>query len=170
MGKVVKQKQHRGVHRGAGAFHPEEVSEAAAERGAAEVEVNDGHEVEAHKASNLLALSRGQRKRLAKKVAAERKKTLAGEGLKTNLKLKAGTLGDLESLSRSLAAAESSSKSQEKAAPNRVMKMTKKNRKRVLVAEVANFQAVLSHPAFQANPMSTIQSHLQNSIRGGQSM
>jgi hypothetical protein len=70
--------------------------------------------------------------------------------------------------------------------------MTKKNRKRLMNAEIANFQAVLSHPAFQveathdphlflilrnlkrdffstqqANPVSTIQCHLENSIRKG---
>ena len=36
MGKVVKQKQHRGVHRAAGAFHAEERNEANVSRPEAE--------------------------------------------------------------------------------------------------------------------------------------
>ena len=43
--------------------------------------------------------------------------------------------------------------------------MTKKNRQRITNVEIAQFQAVLKHPAFQANPLGTIQDHLENTIK-----
>jgi hypothetical protein len=45
------------------------------------------------------------------------------------------------------------------------MKMTKRNRRRLMVAETAQLAAVLAHPSFQANPLGTIHDHLENSIR-----
>ena len=44
-------------------------------------------------------------------------------------------------------------------------KMTRKNRQRITNVEIAQFQAVLAHPAFQANPLGTINDHLENSIK-----
>jgi hypothetical protein len=39
---------------------------------------------------------------------------------------------------------------------------SKKGRKRALISELLQFQAVLRHPAFQSQPLSTIQQHIRN--------
>jgi len=43
-------------------------------------------------------------------------------------------------------------------------KMTNRQRKRLVAEEVKNFCAVMEHPAFQSNPLDTINEHLTNSI------
>jgi hypothetical protein len=84
------------------------------------------------------------------------------------IKIKEGTLGDLSILTLNLPKPESSSSGKSSRQPNgvaRSTKMTRKNRQRITNVEIAQFQAVLAHPAFQANPLATIHDHLENSIK-----
>ena len=44
-------------------------------------------------------------------------------------------------------------------------KMTKKNKAAVMMAEMAQFQQVLSHKGFTTDPLSTINSHLETTVK-----
>ena len=44
-------------------------------------------------------------------------------------------------------------------------KITKKNKQAVMMAEMAQFQQVLSHKGFVADPLSTINSHLETTVK-----
>lgn len=104
------------------------------------------------------ALSRGQRKRLMKKGQFIRRKELGAVAEATHIKIESGTLGDLDDIRLALPT------------PAPVVKRgpgkpTKKKAQRTLVAEVAQMRAVLTHPLFQSNPLSTIHDHLENSIK-----
>jgi hypothetical protein len=76
------------------------------------------------------------------------------------IKIKEGTLGDLSSIGLNLPESNSGNPKQ-----SRSTKMTRKNRQRITNVEIAQFQAVLAHPSFQANPMATIHDHLENTIK-----
>jgi hypothetical protein len=86
------------------------------------------------------------------------------------IKIKEGTLGDLSILTLNLPNPDVSStgKGAKQAKGVKVAqstKMTRKNRQRITNVEIAQFQAVLAHPSFQANPLATINDHLENSIK-----
>ena len=86
------------------------------------------------------------------------------------IKINEGTLGDLSVLTLNLPIADASSTRKGGKQSNGVKlaqstKMTRKNRQRITNVEIAQFQAVLAHPAFQANPLATINDHLENSIK-----
>mmetsp|Transcript_33256 Transcript_33256/g.51752 ORF Transcript_33256/g.51752 Transcript_33256/m.51752 type:complete len:200 (-) Transcript_33256:393-992(-) len=105
-------------------------------------------------------MSRGQRKRLARKAMVHRKRTIGAELEGKAVKLKEGSLAHLETLALNLP-----NPAEEKPKSKGSIKMTKNNKKRILAAETAQFQAVLSHPAFQANALATVQNHLENTIK-----
>jgi len=44
-------------------------------------------------------------------------------------------------------------------------KMTKKNKALVMAAEMQQFQNVLQHQGFQADPLATINSHLETTVK-----
>jgi hypothetical protein len=71
MGKVAKEKKHRGIHRDAGAFHPLEIEEAKLET--VQDMNNKGTAVKSLVDKASSGLSRGQRKRKAKRVQKLRK-------------------------------------------------------------------------------------------------
>mmetsp|Transcript_23994 Transcript_23994/g.57057 ORF Transcript_23994/g.57057 Transcript_23994/m.57057 type:complete len:217 (-) Transcript_23994:121-771(-) len=111
-------------------------------------------------------LSRGQRKRLAKKVSVQRKKDMGDTMTEKDVLKQEGALADLEALGLSLQAAQSRNAQAAKGRSDaRAVKMTKNNRRRIMVAECAQFQAVLGHPSFQANPLATIHQHLENTMK-----
>lgn len=70
-------------------------------------------------------------------------------------------------LAKAAAVTSTSSVSPEKPLQNNRAKTTvhvrsKKGRKKALIGELLQFQAVLRHPAFQASPLDTIQQHIRN--------
>jgi len=105
-----------------------------------------------------LTLSRGQRKRLAKKSNVVRKKDMGDRVQQKQIKFETGTLGDLDDIRLALPSAAP----EVKRGPG---KQTKKKVQRTLVAEAAQLRAVLTHPLFQASPIATIHDHLENSIK-----
>ncbi|EKX50688.1 hypothetical protein GUITHDRAFT_151053 [Guillardia theta CCMP2712] len=108
-------------------------------------------------------MSRGQRKRLAKKSNVIRRKEIGSAIVSKALKIQDGSLGDLDCLTLALPSSQSSAPSQQnKKGPG---KMTIKKQRRMLIAESQQLQSVLTHPLFQSNPIGTIHDHLENSIR-----
>lgn len=113
-------------------------------------------------------LSRGQRKRQAAKDRAAKRAELVA-------KMERGAKGDagsapyrMESLATMLDAAQSEQEramaAAEKARAKQSNVKTHKTRKRVVAAAVRDFQAVLQHPQFQANPLATLDTHLSNTL------
>ena len=75
MGKFLVEKKHRKVHRDAGAFHPLEIQEAKSAARSTLQENNTKSDLDEDSPAGLSALSRGQRKRKAKRVQKLRKST-----------------------------------------------------------------------------------------------
>jgi len=125
MGKIIKTKAHRGTHRSAGAFHSSEVLAASsmameledmatsknepakqprreeasvAATASAEEEVGGGS---VH-AMPIGHMSRGQRRRFARKASVKNKMLLAGKLRGKEIKLKEGALGEMGALELSL--------------------------------------------------------------------
>uniref|UniRef100_A0A7S3Z3A9 Ribosome biogenesis protein SLX9 n=1 Tax=Lotharella globosa TaxID=91324 RepID=A0A7S3Z3A9_9EUKA len=71
-------------------------------------------------------------------------------------KSKLNSMGDLESSLKSVSSTQGGIKP--------AKRMTNRQRKRLVAEEVKNFCAVMEHPAFQSNPLDTINEHLTNSI------
>lgn len=113
-------------------------------------------------------MSRGQRKRQAAKDRAAKRAELVA---KMERDAKGGTESApyrMESLATMLDAAQSEQEraaaAAEKAHAQRSGVKTQKTRKRVVAAAVRDFQAVLQHPQFQANPLGTLDVHLSNTL------
>ena len=123
MGKIVKTKAHRGTHRSAGAFHSSEVNAASAM--AMELEdmmpaaskparqshgdathggADDGVGAGAVRAVPEPPMSRGQRKRFARKSSVKNKFLLETKLRGKQIKLKEGALGEMGTLELSLPA------------------------------------------------------------------
>ena len=90
-----------------------------------------------------LVLSRGQRKRMAKKTNIVRRKEIGELVTAKQIKFEHGTLGEMDEIRLALPTAAPESKR----GPG---KQTKKKLQRTLIAETAQLRAVLTHPLFQA--------------------
>ena len=75
MGKILKEKKYKGNLRDAGAFHPLEKLEAKKVEFAPEVTQESTPKPEFSKEDTPSHLSRGQRKRLAKRIQLSKKST-----------------------------------------------------------------------------------------------
>jgi hypothetical protein len=73
MGKILKEKKYRGNLRDAGAFHPLEKLEAKKVEFATEVSQESAPKPELNNEDQPSHLSRGQRKRLAKRIQLSKK-------------------------------------------------------------------------------------------------
>eukprot|EP00128_Syssomonas_multiformis_P008462 Colp12_sorted_trinity150504_noHs@32077 len=94
----------------------------------------------------------------AEKLAAEKSK-----------KAKANPVTDLSSLNLALTSfekeGETTANKQTKAQQQATKKVTsRKGRQYAMLAEARQFQAVLGHPAFKAQPLQTIHNHVANSL------
>lgn len=118
------------------------------------------------------ALSRGKRKRMEKKQRMEARKVLAESAARAaagdKSKDDAGAVpasyafaGFAELLAEAEAAKAPSAEAA--GAPKR---MSLNARKQIVAASVEHFNQVLAHPAFQADPLAAIRTHLENTLPG----
>lgn len=112
------------------------------------------------------ALSRGQRKRQAKReqYLKREKMILSSLQLKKQEEQK-HRLDGLDALKEALATVDTST-SQALNANKPVASYTLKGRKKLAAREMQHMNLVLDHPAFQSNPFETIQQHLRNTLAG----
>jgi len=119
------------------------------------------------------ALSRGQRKRQAKREQYLRKEKMVMSSLKLKkaeeqAKRIDGLDAIKEALLETVAASELGSKSskkeqQKQQQPN--LLHSNRGRQKLVAQEVAQMNLVLQHPAYQADPLATLREHLRNSIQ-----
>ena len=121
------------------------------------------------------ALSRGQRKRQAKKDQyLKRQKLVLSTLLLQKQEDQKKRIDGLDALKEALQATltenETASSSQSPAdAPTMSQYLasnTNKSKKQLTAREVSHLGLVLEHPAFQSNPFATIQEHLKNTLAG----
>ena len=124
------------------------------------------------------ALSRGQRKRLAKREQYLKREKMVMSSLRLQqLEEQKGKLDGLDAIREALPSSSSSSKSlmdvaKEIAAKNKAnatstKKLTgksNKSKKTIANTEISHMGLVLQHPSFQENPFAAIQIHLKNSL------
>ncbi|KAL7529088.1 hypothetical protein ACHAXR_006368, partial [Thalassiosira sp. AJA248-18] len=128
-------------------------------------------------------LSRGQRKRLAKREQYLKREKMVMSSLRLQrLEEQKGKLDGLDAIREALgdALSPSSSKSMISAAKEQLSKSsstdtttkskqltctsTNKSKKKVANTEISHMGLVLQHPSFQQNPFAAIQAHLRNSL------
>lgn len=117
------------------------------------------------------ALSRGQRKRQAKKDQYLKRQKLVLSTLllqkQEDQKKRIDGLDALkEALQATMAEVHVTSTNSEGAALPSQHKITNKSKKELAAREVSHLALVLEHPAFQSNPFATIQEHLKNTLAG----
>lgn len=129
--------------------------------------------------NNKQALSRGQRKRLAKREQYLKREKMVMSSLKLKRQdEQRGKLDGLDALREALISThkpgkgggKGDSKSDKEgsgsAAPQPAPCSTNKAKKNLAGREVAHMNLVLEHPSFKANPFSTLQEHLRNTLSG----
>ena len=115
--------------------------------------------------ADLQSLSRGQRKRQAKREALQKRKTLSSlvpASAKGKVLDDFGTLSaalETAAASRSKVAAQQAASSQKPSG-----RVSQKRRQRIAALETGQLTAVLAHPAFQSDPFAAIQEHLKNTV------
>jgi hypothetical protein len=133
-------------------------------------DTNDEKNKDALAQGTLASLSRGQRKRQAKREQYLRRERM----ILSTLKLKhqeeqKKRLDGLDALKEALMEVASppnevdAAKSEAPGQPANMLKSNKSKRELTL-REVTHLNLVLQHPAFQANPMETMQEHLRNTL------
>jgi hypothetical protein len=122
-------------------------------------------------AENDKQLSRGQRKRQAKKDQYQRRQKLVLSSLQLqheeDQKKRIDGLDALkEALLQSTAATDGDNPAAPVATETPVHSMlkTNKNKKELTAREVTHLGLVLEHPSFQSNPFATIKEHLKNTL------
>ena len=114
-------------------------------------------------------LSRGQKKRLAKREQYLRKERLVMGSLQLKKKEEqAKRIDGLDAIKEALMATtraddEDDKKQQQQQQQPNLLK-SQKSRQTLLQRESNQLQLVMQHPAFQADPLATIRQHLQNSL------
>lgn len=114
------------------------------------------------------ALSRGQKKRLAKREQYLRKERLIMESLQLKKQQEqAKRIDGLDAIKQALLAttqddANNDKKSQQQHTRN--LLKSQKSRQTLLQRESNQLQLVMQHPAFQADPLATIRQHLTNTL------
>jgi hypothetical protein len=121
-------------------------------------------------------LSRGKRKRLAKRGQYLKKERLILSSLKLTKEeeqkkridgldaIKEALLATVKKTETSDTATETVEKEEEKEEEKLSMLRTNKSRQLLMQKEVAQMSLVLQHPSFQADPFATIREHLNNSL------
>lgn len=115
-------------------------------------------------------LSRGQRKRLAKREQYLKRENMVMSSLRLRrIDDQKGKLDGLDAIREALTASTSSSSvsvpRQQKQAPNKLMTCNTNRSKRTLAnSEISHMGLVLSHPKFNEDPFAAIRLHLQNSL------
>jgi hypothetical protein len=112
-------------------------------------------------------LSRGKRKRLAKREQYLRKERLVLSSLKLKREEEQKTRIDgldaiKDALQATVKAGIANKEPEEEVKPN--LLKTNKSRKLLMQKEVAQMNLVLQHPAFQEDPFATIRQHLTNTL------
>lgn len=116
------------------------------------------------------AMSRGQRKRMAKREQYLRREKMVMSTLKLKtLEEQKGRLDGLDAIKDALTATiankgKKSSAGDKKAAEENEVTKTNKAKKDLAQKELTHMKLVLQHPTFQSNPFATIQQHLKNTL------
>ncbi|KAL9183887.1 hypothetical protein ACHAXT_004743 [Thalassiosira profunda] len=115
------------------------------------------------------SLSRGQRKRLAKREQYLKKEKMVMSSLRLQkLEEQKTRIDGLDAIKEALGEAAASASAKEKAKADDAQKKmacnTNKSKKRVANSEISHMGLVLQHPSFQDNPFAAIQTHLKNSL------
>ena len=129
------------------------------------------------KTAEKQALSRGQRKRLAKREQYLKREKMVMASLKLKRQdEQRGRLDGLDALRDALISSDKSGAAQRRsgekgakesaAAPKPVPCSTNRAKKNLAGREVAHMNLVLEHPSFKANPFATLQEHLRNTLSG----
>jgi hypothetical protein len=123
-------------------------------------------EVEEDQADANQEMSRGQRKRQAKRGTFLKREKL----ILSSLKLKSEEeqkkrIDGLDAIREALLNTTKNTKA-EKAAEDasQMQATTNKSKKRLMMKEVEHFNLVLQHPAYQQDPFATMQEHLRNTL------
>ena len=127
--------------------------------------------------NNKQALSRGQRKRLAKREQYLKREKMVMSSLKLKRQdEQRGKLDGLDALREALISthkpgkergdSKSDKEGSESTAPKPAPCSTNKAKKNLAGREVAHMNLVLEHPSFKANPFATLQEHLRNTLSG----
>lgn len=117
------------------------------------------------------ALSRGQRKRQAKKDQyLKRQKLVLSTLMLKKQQDQKNRIDGLDALKEALQATvaeidDTNTSNAEGALPSQ-HRITNKSKKELSAREVSHLGLVLEHPAFQSNPFATIQEHLKNTLAG----
>ena len=124
---------------------------------------NDGH------GSKGEALSRGQRKRLAKRELYLKREKMVMSSLRLRqIDEQKGKIDGFDLLKEALPSLNdiaAASKARKKAKQNATLSTTtNKAKKRLATQEISQFGLVLDHPSFKSNPFESIQKHLRNSL------
>ena len=131
-------------------------------------------------ADNKQALSRGQRKRAAKREQYLKREKMVMASLKLKKQdEQRGRLDGLDALRDALISSDKSGAAAQRkggeqgakeaesaAAPKPVPCSTNRAKKNLAGREVAHMNLVLEHPSFKANPFATLQEHLRNTLSG----
>ena len=124
------------------------------------------------------ALSRGQRKRAAKREQYLKREKMVMASLKLKKQdEQRGRLDGLDALRDALISSDKSGAAAQRkggekgakesaAAPKPVPCSTNRAKKNLAGREVAHMNLVLEHPSFKANPFATLQEHLRNTLSG----
>jgi hypothetical protein len=140
---------------------------AAAKASAATVTVSKGTD-DGTDADGKETLSRGQRKRLAKREQYLKREKMVMSSLRLQrLEEQKGKLDGLDAIRESLPAFKTSAAIKDTSAPvsNPLAPCSSNKSKKTLAnTEISHMGLVLEHPAFQQNPFAAIQQHLRNSL------
>ena len=113
-------------------------------------------------------LSRGQKKRLARRSEFLKKLEVVNSSLKIGEKAKAKKVGTFQqpmlSLKDALSNLEKKELEKKEALRNKPQFVSNKSKKNVALTELSHFKLVLQHPTFQSDPFSTIMEHLDNTL------
>lgn len=142
----------------------------------------EGEVTESAKEESEATLSRGQRKRLAKREQYLKREKMVMSSLRLQrLEEQKGKIDGLDAIREALGEASSStsrtksmiaaakeimSKSNNRQNGNTTKKIinTNKSKKTLAATEITHMSLVLQHPSFKSNPFESIQQHLRNSL------
>jgi len=111
-------------------------------------------------------LSRGQRKRLAKREQYLKREKMVLSSLRLQkIESDKGRLDGLTEMRDALTQAVKTSRKKKQQQQQKVVVITKNNEKKsVAQRELPHLNLVLEHPSFQENPFATMQEHLKNTL------
>ncbi len=120
------------------------------------------------------ALSRGQRKRLAKREQFLKREKMVMSSLRLKkLEEQKGKLDGLDAIKEALTATTSTANEAQTSthqAVNQLSSQTVKAKKNLANSEIGHMGLVLEHPSFKENPFAAIQQHLRNSLESDAEM